>query len=371
MPALNFKIPARRNSETSATTPQKTLVRDLTRLLGVDHLNDEMIETLGKSQAAVLIDQLRAAEAEHGDSLSRHESGQLRLGEDGQPLNTRFSWRRNREKAAYALRGILEGIVADQELGPREVLFLDAWLQSQDRLNSGDVTDLLDMIGEILEDNEVTKEELDELHEVINDTIEFGQQSSDEVEASINELLGLLLGMVSDSELTHEEFEKLDQWLQTNEHIADHWPADEIIEQIRAIREDGVVEQEELDHLVEVLKQLCGYEFEETGAADGGVAEVFSDGDIQVFEHNGRTICFTGKFVCGTRSAVEKVAQERGAATVKNVTGKVNTLVVGTIASRDWRFTSHGRKIEKALTLRKKGKEIVILSERRWRQFTK
>ena len=44
----------------------------------------------------------------------------------------------------------------------------------------------------------------------------------------------------------------------------------------------------------------------------------------------------------------------------------VNYLVIGTLASRDWRFSSHGRKIEKAVKLRGQGVPIRIISERVW-----
>ena len=285
---------------------------------------------------------------------------------DGQPLERRFNFRRNREKAAFALRGLLQGVVADKKLGSQELLFLDAWLRSQQRLDSGDVVDLLDLISDILADGVVTADELDELQELINDIIKYGEASSIEVEASINELLGLLSGIVADGEVTKSELHSLKDWLEKNDQIADHWPANEITNRIRQVLADGIITPDELEDLRDTLKHICGHEFDESGSADGGVAEVFSD-DPADFDHDGQTMCFTGKFVCGTRSAVENVAKERGANIVKNVTKKTNVLVIGTIASRDWRFTSHGRKIEKALSLQRDEVPIVILSERQWR----
>lgn len=46
------------------------------------------------------------------------------LDDHGQPLDLTFNYKRNREKAIYGLRGILQGIEADKRLRPREVLFL-------------------------------------------------------------------------------------------------------------------------------------------------------------------------------------------------------------------------------------------------------
>ncbi len=291
-----------------------------------------------------------------------------RLDTNGQPVNTAFCFRRNKEKAAYALRGLLQGVVADQKLEPRELLFLDTWLRTQQALDDGDVVDLLDLIGDVLADGTVTGDELAEIYALIEDIIEFSEQTTRDEAAAINELLGLVTGIVADGVVDLSEFAQLDQWIGNNPDVSNHWPANVIAQRLRHIAEDGVVEPEELEELKTTLQQMCGYSFEETGAADGGVAEVFEDG-IQIFEHDGKTICFTGKFVCGTRKNVENTASKRGAQVVRNVSGRTDALVVGTLASRDWRFTSHGRKIEKALQLRNDGREIIILSERTWRGF--
>ena len=290
------------------------------------------------------------------------------LDQDGQPRAIGFNFKRNCEKAAFALRGILQGVVADEKLDPREILFLDTWLRSQQQLEDGDVVDLLDLISDVLEDGVVTADELNELHELITDIIEYGEAAAGQLDASINELLGLIGGVVADGKVTEVEFHSLNEWLNDNEQVVNHWPANEIAERIRKILEDGKVDPVELADLSTTLKQICGQDFEESGAADGGVAEVFS-ADLESFDHDGRTICFTVKFVCGTRSAVENVATERGASISKNVTKKIDVLVIGTLASRDWRFTSHGRKIEKAIQLQQDGVPIVMLSERQWRKF--
>ena len=285
---------------------------------------------------------------------------------DGQPT-TGYNFRRNREKAAFGLRGLLQGVVADEKLVSQELLFLDTWLRGQ-QLHDGDVVDLLDIIGDILENGIITTEELNELHGLINDVIEYGQAASAELEASINELLGLISGIVADGKVNEAEFHKLNEWLLKNDHVINHWPANEIAERIRYILADSLVDDGELADLQTTLKQMCGHDFEESGTADGGVAEVFSV-EIGEFEHTDLNMCFTGKFVCGTRTSVEKSATDRGAKIVKNVTKKLDVLVIGTLASRDWRFASHGRKIEKALQLQRDGAPLIILSERQWRRF--
>ncbi|MDX7612147.1 BRCT domain-containing protein [Aeromonas caviae] len=41
-------------------------------------------------------------------------------------------------------------------------------------------------------------------------------------------------------------------------------------------------------------------------------------------------------------------------------------LIVGSLASRDWMFTSHGRKIEAAIKNREEGHDIRIINEEDW-----
>lgn len=287
----------------------------------------------------------------------------------GQPVNTAFNFKRNAEKAVYALRGILQGLNADAELNEQELRFLDIWLRDQKQISdNGDVVDLIDIIDNILEDGLVEAHELDELKALIDDIIEYGQQSTSEVEASINELLGLLLGLSSDGVINFHEFVVLEDWITRNKHIASYWPTSELVKRIELITADNVVTSEEMDDLLVTVKQLSGQHFEETGAADGGVAEIFSD-VMNGFAHMNKALCFTGRFVCGTRKEVESRAIKLGATVQSSVNAKLDALVVGTLASRDWRFTSHGRKIERALELREEVGQPIILCERQWLSY--
>ena len=77
----------------------------------------------------------------------------MNLDENGQPINISFNYSRNSEKAAFGLKGILQGVVADKVLNEQELLFLDVWLRSEKYLKKdGDTIDLLDFIGQIIED---------------------------------------------------------------------------------------------------------------------------------------------------------------------------------------------------------------------------
>ena len=80
---------------------------------------------------------------------------------DAEPLSEAFSFTREKKKAMHGLKGILAGIVADKRLNELEFLFLDSWLQSQQYLaDDKDVRDILQRVGDILEDGQVSRDEL-------------------------------------------------------------------------------------------------------------------------------------------------------------------------------------------------------------------
>jgi NAD-dependent DNA ligase len=292
------------------------------------------------------------------------------LDRHGQPKVRAFNHHRNMKKYAYTLRGILEGVVADKKLNEEELLFLDMWLQSSNTVKTGDTVDLLDLITGAVEDEIISEKELQEIYDLINDIIHYGTEASSEIEDTINELIGILRGISADKQITEDEFYHLDKWINNNKHISEEWIVEKIVEQITKIKNDGKVTKEELDHLLPIIESLSGQSFLETGLADGGVSEVFST-NIECFVHKGKTICFTGEFLEGTRKSIENVAKNLGAKTVNSVTKNVDALIIGTFSSRDWRFTSYGRKIEKALKQQKAGHHIKILSERQWMKAIK
>ena len=55
--------------------------------------------------------------------------------------------------------------------------------------------------------------------------------------------------------------------------------------------------------------------------------------------------------------------EAKGAEVKGRVTQSTDILIVGGIASRDWKHTSSGNKIKDAMRLKKKGHEIAIVSE--------
>ena len=229
----------------------------------------------------------------------------------------------------------------------------------------GDILDVCDLLTDILEDGVVTQDELSDLKNLVSDVLEFGHNDNSTYEAQLNQMLGYLHGITADNVLTEKEITAFQQWLTSHEAVLRTWPGDVLVKRINEILEDGIITEEEKADLLETIKQITGQRFLETGIAHGMATE-FCTQPIEAVTICNANICFTGKFVSGTRAEVEKVAKTQGAAISKGITKKLDLLVIGTIASRDWKFSSLGRKIEAAIKLQNDGSPLKIVTEKNW-----
>jgi NAD-dependent DNA ligase len=69
-----------------------------------------------------------------------------------------------------------------------------------------------------------------------------------------------------------------------------------------------------------------------------------------------KSFCFTGKFHYGAREQCEQAVIDRGGIVFKTTTMNLDYLIVGGEKNPDWAHENYGRKIERALELRRKRK---------------
>ena len=283
---------------------------------------------------------------------------------DSAPLTEAFSFSKEKQRALYGLRGILSGVVADQKLNEKEFLFLDVWLQSQQFLaGDGEVLQILTKVGEILEDGQINPEELQEMRDLLNTFLARTEEDHPGNSDQINELMGFLTGIASDGVLNDSEVSALDSWLNSHNSVRLIWPASVIIDRLNIILDDGVISEEERNDLLQTLRRITSSAVNPTGISYEASTEVWED-EVDSVEIEGKVFCLTGDFVSGDRSAVETMLRLKGAQLSPNVNKQVKYLVIGTLASRDWLYTSHGRKIEKALLLKRANVAISVITER-------
>lgn len=183
---------------------------------------------------------------------------------------------------------------------------------------------------------------------------------------SLNSLMGIVSGLVSDGELNDKEIVFLKTWCDENKHIAGQYPANIIFRRVYEVLLDGVITNVERSHLLNELTLLSGNNFSNTGAALPEYVEtIFDDDPTVIFE--GNEFVFTGKFLFGTRAACENAMTKRGARIKNYITQDTNYLVIGTMSSPEWIAENFGRKIQKAAEMVQSGEyEISIIREVDW-----
>lgn len=295
----------------------------------------------------------------------------MSLNPQGQPVNEGFNLKANKQRNLLALRGMLEGISADEVLRDLEVAFLHNWLTNDVKLvDDGDILDLRDLVSDILKDGVITADEIQELRDLISDVLEYGEGAGTDIDGLTNQLLGILKGVTADGILNRPEIMSIKTALDDYPDLTTRWPGDLIHQRLNDILADDVITDEEAQDLCNTLSKIVAQTFKESGLATGMATQYLCD-DPSELDLVGQLVCFTGTFVSDNRSGLKRKAAEHGAIPQKSLNQKTDYLVLGTMASRDWKFTSYGRKIETVLENRKKGSSTLILSEYCWQRATR
>lgn len=178
---------------------------------------------------------------------------------------------------------------------------------------------------------------------------------------AVADLYGLCRGLLADGELTDKEVEALANWLTRHSEMIPHWPINVIAQRVAVILDDGEVSPEEASELQEFLLGAVGDPNEAAKSTS-----IPLDDSPPAIEFSGRSFCFTGKFQRGKRKDCQTETAAIGGVVQGDVTRTLDYLVIGTLASRDWVQSSHGRKIEAAVKHKVDGRSIQIISERHW-----
>jgi hypothetical protein len=188
--------------------------------------------------------------------------------------------------------------------------------------------------------------------------------STDTLRQSLGELLGLARGLLADQELSDGEIEFLDKWLEDRYAMTSSFPGNVIHGRIKDVLEDGVITEDEREHLVETLNMLVEGRLDDlTEQVD--LSELWFD-EVGLIEFKQTKFCLTGDFVYGPREVCKTAIEERGGIVAQTVINEPQILVVGGLGVDEWRSGGLGVEIEAALKLRAKGVALKIIPEGSW-----
>ena len=281
-----------------------------------------------------------------------------------------YNYIRNRNKLFANLISIIDGITCDGKITEQEMLYLDTWLLEAKSLQNNVIfQQIRDQILDIRFDGEVSIDELEELKNMLlsiqRNILDLPNIDLYSKEADMHLLSGLCKGVISDNQLSDDEVHYLKWWLSQNGLLKDNYPGCELYKLITEILSDNIITQEERNKLKSMLVDFTGAD-PENGIVDGmSIGGALFD-NIENIDLAQKTLCFTGKFVYGSREKCEKKAKEFGCSIIKDCRTDLDYMIVGTLNSRDWIYQSFGRKIEKAKEYQKQGYKVKIISEEQW-----
>jgi len=278
-----------------------------------------------------------------------------------------FTSKSRADKAINSLKGILLGIIANESVNQTELEELKRWAENHhDLINRNPFKEFMATIYETASQNIDSTETIEDLYWLCQ-KYEGDNYYYNAITSDLQLLQGICHGILADGIIDEKEIIALEKWLEGNTHLNSYYPYDEIRSLILSIVADGKIEEEEKLVLKAYLKQFVIIENEEISRKINSdtkdiniTGHCTSDPNIEI---KNKTFCITGILKSGNRATIENQIKELGGNPVKNVTKETDYLIVGDNGNKAWAFACYGRKVEKALELRKSGHTITLIHE--------
>lgn len=277
----------------------------------------------------------------------------------------KFTSKSRLDKAINALIGIVEGIAIDGHINTLELDYLNLWLAEHDEVrDQHPFNELVPVVTAAVADGILTEEEHADilwLCERLRSTEYY-----DAVTADLQRLHAIMGGIVADTHISVEELRALSDWMADREHLKTCWPFDEVGSLITGVLADQQIDEKEHALLHAFFAEFTALLDDRTitrgpvlqGQAVVGLCAV--DPEISFLD---KGFCFTGASSRFTRAEFERLVAELGGSAHSSPSKKVHYLVIGAEGNPCWAFACYGRKVEKAIELRKAGSRVVIVHE--------
>lgn len=271
------------------------------------------------------------------------------------------------DKAISSLKGLLLGIKSDEEVNEKEINELRKWVSGHKELiNRNPFIEFMTIIEETISNKIPPKETIEDLFWLCQ-KYESDNYYYNAVTTDLQTLQGICHGILSDGNISDKEIFELNTWLSENEHLNTYYPYDEIRSLILSILSDNQIEDEERIVLKAYFKQFVKLQDSELQkqieieTSDINISGLCTSEPNVDFD--GKTFCITGVLKRGNRETLQNQIKKLGGIPTDSVNKKTDYLIVGDNGNPAWAFSCYGRKVEKALSLRKDGHTITMIHE--------
>lgn len=282
-----------------------------------------------------------------------------------------FAGRQRRDTALHVLEGFLEGIELDRIIDIKEHRELRDWICGHERLAIRDLAfrELLASLKTAIADGRLEPEEIADLRSLCQ-RARTDSPYYDAVTHAIQELHGILHGVIANLVVTEEELRGLQDWIEMNSHLRSIWPVTEIESVLVKVLSDQRIDETEHRLMLNYFSQFADLSvnstirrempgLQPTDLTIAGICAV--DPEITFAA---RTFCFTGISSRGPRALFAEAVEKRGGVFIDSVTNELDYLVIGDEGNPCWAFTCYGRKVERVVQMRQKGLLALLVHER-------
>lgn len=273
------------------------------------------------------------------------------------------------DKALSTLIGLSKGIILDNVVKKCETDELINWLKLHSHLSKYQpFSELIPVIESITADGIIDESELEDLAWICSQFEPDGKYYQFTTLA-IQILQGIFHGILSDGVISDEEVYNLNDWIDSHNFLTGTYPYDEIHSLLTDILEDNIITDNERN----ILKSFIGDFVDCSNSINISSDELeqlknqynisgicAKSPQITIENH---CFCFTGKSSRAKRSDIQDIVISHSGIFSNNVTKDTQYLIVGDEGNPCWAFSCYGRKVEKAVSMRKSGHNIVIVHE--------
>ena len=264
-------------------------------------------------------------------------------------------------KDLNTLYGYIVGIQADGHVNETEIELLRSWINSIDTLRTkAPYFKLVAKINEIISDGVVTEEEAEDLIWLCRSYLDHNSPYYDVITSSAQQLIGFLAGISADKSINIEELAALGNWTSENAALKEIWPFDTLVPIIVQIETEKQLSTERQTELLDFCQSVCG--LGSAQAKENSIAMKLSDERAAIVIQES-TFCFTGKSERYSREELGQIVELYGGVATNSITAKLQYLVVCEKRNPAWAFEMYGRKVEKAMNMKKKGTGPEVIFE--------
>ncbi|MCB1104506.1 MAG: NAD-dependent DNA ligase [Opitutaceae bacterium] len=276
--------------------------------------------------------------------------------------------RQRRDTALHVLEGFLEGIGLDHVINPREHRELQDWITDHERLGKRDLVfrELLNALTRAMSDGILEPDEVIEICALCQ-RAKSNSGYYDWATHAVQELHGVLHGIVADLTINTTELDGLVDWLDRNAEFRGLWPLTEVEAVVVKVLQDRRITESEHRLMLHFFSEFSANpwikrsipELQPTDLLVSGICAV--DPEIELVD---RTFCFTGISSKGPRRLFAGEVTKRGGNFIDTIRDDLDYLIIGDEGNPCWAFTCYGRKVEKAVHMRRNGHRLLMVHER-------